>query len=150
MLEHVSLSFLEVRSVNVILLFLGLGSLGSGLVKTYFAALVSSTPSIFTKEVLGFVLRLPRWNDKCLPFTYTANRISVPMIIHSKSARLLHRRVGMLTSVVVAGRHLDGIVGERREMGRGWSKMVCRRGCCSPSKIVVKLMCSSRNWIFVH
>lgn len=34
---------------------------------TYLAAVGSSTPSSFRIEQLGFVLRLPRWYDRCLP-----------------------------------------------------------------------------------
>lgn len=34
---------------------------------THVAAFGSSTPSSFKIEQLGFVLRLPRWYDRCLP-----------------------------------------------------------------------------------
>jgi hypothetical protein len=34
---------------------------------THVAAFGSSTPSSFRIEQLGFVLRLPRWYDRCLP-----------------------------------------------------------------------------------
>ena len=42
----------------------------------YCAAFGSSTPSILTREVLGFVFRLPRWYDRCLPLTYTTEVVS--------------------------------------------------------------------------
>ena len=34
---------------------------------TYLAAVGVSTPSILRREVLGFVLRFPRWYERCLP-----------------------------------------------------------------------------------
>lgn len=48
-----------------------------------------STPSIFTREVLGFVFLLPRWYDKCFPYG--------PSISHrSSKLSYLHRRRGTI------------------------------------------------------
>lgn len=44
---------------------------GIGECITYLEALVSSTPSILSSDVLGLVFRFPRWYDKCLPLTYS-------------------------------------------------------------------------------
>jgi hypothetical protein len=107
--------------------------------KTYFAALISSTPSIFTKEQLGLVLRLPRWNDKCLPFTYTADRISLDAHVF-KVRQALAAAFGECSRLWLLPEDISTVLlAKGREMGCRWSKMGCRRGCCSPSRIGSKV-----------
>jgi hypothetical protein len=55
--------------VSISVQSVGLGSFDM----SYCAAFWSSTPSILTREVLGFVFRLPRWYERCFPLTYTVD-----------------------------------------------------------------------------
>jgi hypothetical protein len=43
----------------------------------YPAAFGSSTPSIFRSEQAGFVLRFPRWYDKCFPLWCISCQLSI-------------------------------------------------------------------------
>lgn len=102
--------------------------------------------------MLGFVLRLPRWWDRCLPFTYTAMGKEV---VSSRCSSKTPFRPScstreILTSVVAVGDHLDGMLVERSEeteCDQGRCVVVRCLSCSSSTKSKVDAL--SENWACV-
>jgi len=77
---------------------------------TYFAALVSSTPSILIREVFGLVTRLPRWYDRWRPlrkYPVSASpsfpKPNLWLAVHCPFCSLAPRRKLLLLRSVIRG-----------------------------------------------